>query len=202
MKHLPGAAVAALTERDARIAHVSMPKAGEISNGDGAFVRSDERGRLLLALIDGLGHGPEAAKVTKSAIERLGAIDLGTNLLQIMEDVHHHLRGGRGAAGTVCVVRDGRIAACGVGNVELRSAETAIPFVFSPGILGVRVQKFRVCEAVLRGGTRLVLFSDGISPRVRLESVRALPPQDACAAIIEKHRKPEDDATVLVADME
>jgi negative regulator of sigma-B (phosphoserine phosphatase) len=172
-----------------------------MANGDGAFFRSDEHRGVLLALIDGLGHGPEAAKVAKSAIERLGEISLEATVLEIMENLHHHLRGTRGAAATVCLIRDGRIAACGVGNVELRSSETIIPFVFSPGILGARVQKFRVCGANLRAGTRLVMFSDGISTRLRLDVVRGLPPQGACAAIIEQHRKSEDDATVLVADI-
>jgi len=31
--------------------------------------------------------------------------------------------------------------------------------------------------------------------------VRSLSPKEACAAIIEKHRKAEDDATVIVADI-
>jgi negative regulator of sigma-B (phosphoserine phosphatase) len=184
-----------------RLSYVSLPKVGEIANGDAPLYRTDEHRHIMLALVDSLGHGPEAAKVTKSAIERLGGVSLESPLLQIMEDLHLQLRGSRGAAATVCLIRNGRIFACGVGNVEIRSAETAIPFVFSPGILGARVQKFRVCEAELRAGTRLVLFSDGISTRLRLDLVRSLSPKDACAAIIEKNRKAEDDATVLVADI-
>ena len=201
MKRYPGATMADVESPQMRVSHVSLPKAGELANGDAAFFRSDDHRRVLIALVDSLGHGPEAAKVTKSAIEQLGEVSLQATLREIMETLHHHLRGSRGAAATVCLLHDGKITACGVGNVELRSAETPIPFVFSPGILGARVQKFRVCEAQVRPGTRLVMFSDGISTRLRLELVRALPPQEACAAIIEKHRKAEDDATVLVADI-
>jgi len=201
MKRYFGATTADVEEPELRLSHVSLPKVGELANGDAALFRSDEHRRVLLALVDSLGHGPEAAKVTKSAIEQLGEVSLQASLLEIMQNLHHHLRGSRGAAATVCLLHDGKITACGVGNVELRSAETQIPFVFSPGILGARVQKFRVCEAQLRPGTRLVMFSDGISTRLRLDLVRALPPQEACAAIIEKHRKSEDDATVLVADL-
>jgi len=197
----PGATVGHVEEAQLRISHISLPKNGELANGDAAFYRSDEQRRILLAIIDGLGHGPEAAKAAQSAIEKLTAISLHGSLLEIMESVHLHIRGTRGAAATVCMIRDGKISACGVGNVELRSAETAIPFVFSPGILGARVQKFRVCETQLRAGTRLVMFSDGISSRLGLEKVRALPPREACAAIIERHRKSQDDATVLIADI-
>jgi phosphoserine phosphatase RsbX len=200
MTRHPGATVGHVEEAQIRLSHISLPKNGELANGDAAFYRSEEQ-RILIAIIDGLGHGPEAAKVAKSAIERLGEISLQATLLEIMENVHHHIRGTRGAAATVCLIRDGKISACGVGNVEIRSAETPIPFVFSPGILGARVQKFRVCETQLRAGTRLVMFSDGISSRLGLDKVRALPPREACAAIIERHRKSEDDATVLVADI-
>jgi negative regulator of sigma-B (phosphoserine phosphatase) len=201
MKPYPGATAADLEQPEMRVSYVSLPKVGEIANGDAPLCRTDEHRNIMLALVDSLGHGPEAAKVTKNAIERLGAVSLQSPLLQIMEDLHLQLRGSRGAAATVCLIRNGKISACGVGNVEIRSAETAMPFVFSPGILGARVQKFRVCEAELRPGTRLVLFSDGISTRLRLDLVRSLSPKEACAAIIEKSRKAEDDATVLVADI-
>ena len=196
-----GATVAHVEDADLRISHISLPKVGELANGDRAFYRADEQRRILLAIIDGLGHGPEAAKVSQAAVEKLEQLSLTAPVLEIMETVHLHIRGTRGAAATVCLIRDGKISACGVGNVELRSSETQIPFVFSPGILGVRVQKFRVCETLIRAGTRLVMFSDGISTRLGLEKVRALPPREACATIIEHHRKAEDDATVLVADI-
>jgi negative regulator of sigma-B (phosphoserine phosphatase) len=183
------------------VSYFSVPKAGELANGDRALFRSDEHQRVLLALIDGLGHGPEAAKAAASAIDELEGVSLSSSLLEMMERVHASLRGTRGAAGTVSLLQNGKIQACGVGNVELRSAETAIPFVFSPGILGARVQKFRVCEAPIQPRTRLVMFSDGISTRLRLDQVRGLSPEEACATIIERHRKSEDDATVLVADL-
>ena len=201
MSRHPYATVADVEEPALRISHISFPKVGEMANGDRAFYRSDEQRRILLALVDGLGHGPEAAKASSSAIEQLGEISLDASLQEVMEHLHHHLRGTRGAAATVCLIRGGKIMACGVGNVEIRSAETTIPFVFSPGILGGRVQKFRVCEAQMRADTRLVMFSDGISTRLKLDVVRSLPPKEACAAIMEQHRKSEDDATVLVADI-
>jgi hypothetical protein len=47
-----------------------------------------------------------------------------------------------------------------------------------------------------------VLFSDGISSRMEVESVRGLGPADACERIMRDHRLAHDDATVLVADLE
>jgi hypothetical protein len=90
---------------------------------------------------------------------------------------------------------------CSVGNVELRSSETNVPLVASPGILGVRVVKFRICRAELKPATRLLIFSDGVSGR-SMPDVRRLPPEQACQAILDSHRHQHDDATVLIADVE
>ena len=129
-------------------------------------------------------------------------VALDAPLLDIMERIHADLAGTRGAAGTVCLVRDGLLEACAVGNVELRSADVRLPLVFSAGVLGAKVRKFHVCQARVPGRARLVLFSDGISSRTPLEDFRRLAPAAACAAIMQKHRRVEDDSTVLVADVE
>jgi negative regulator of sigma-B (phosphoserine phosphatase) len=99
-------------------------------------------------------------------------------------------------------LRAGEIEICAVGNVEVRSPDTRLPLVFSAGILGTRVNKFRVCKATLAARARLVLFSDGISSRTPIEDMRKLTPQAVCDAIMKKYRRKEDDATVLVADAE
>jgi hypothetical protein len=48
---------------------------------------------------------------------------------------------------------------------------------------------------------RLALFSDGISTSLRLEDTAKLTPAAACHAIFGRHRRTEDDATILVADL-
>lgn len=182
-------------------AQLSLPKVGEIENGDRAVTRR-EADVALFAVIDGLGHGPEAAGVASTAASYLESVSLDTPLLDIMEHIHADLSGTRGAAATVCLVRNGVIEACAVGNVELRSADIRLPLVFSAGVLGAKVRRFHVCQAPLRGRGRLVLFSDGISSRTPLEDFRRLAPSAACNAIMQKHRRVEDDSTVLVADLE
>jgi negative regulator of sigma-B (phosphoserine phosphatase) len=184
------------------VAHVSLPMVGEIANGDRVVVRQGEEKRALLAVIDGLGHGPNAAAVSIQAVECLEAVSLQAPLLEIMELLHRKLAGSRGAAATVCMLRDGQAEACAVGNVEIRSADVRIPLVFSAGILGGRVNKFHICKAKLPLRARLVFFSDGISSRTPIEDVRTLSPRAACDAIVAKYRRKEDDATVLIADVE
>ena len=185
-----------------RVAHTSAPKVGERANGDRALFRSNEARQALLVIVDALGHGPGADEVSSLAIKRLAEIPLNLPVLAIMEMLHADLHGTRGAAATICRLDGRQFEACAVGNVELRCSEAALPFMFSPGILGIRVRKFRVCDSQLPAPCRLVMFSDGISTRVRLEDVRRLPPAEACALVLERHRRNEDDATVLIADVE
>jgi negative regulator of sigma-B (phosphoserine phosphatase) len=187
---------------NATVAHVSIPKVGEHMNGDAVLVRRSASGDLLLAVLDGLGHGPNAAKASQLAITWLQTADLTQPLSTIMQAVHAQLRETRGAAGTLCIVRGERLEGCAVGNVQFSCMNATVPMVLSAGVLGQRLPKLRVCEAVLRPGARIALFSDGISSKFRLDESRQLRPQQACEVTIERHRKKEDDATILIADLE
>jgi len=181
--------------------HVSLPKQGERANGDGAFFRVEESAALF-GVIDGLGHGPGAEAVTAVATTCLGSIPLEWSLSRIMGQLHSELGGSRGAAATICLLRGAELQACAVGNVELRSGDLRFPLVYSAGILGVNVRQFRVCSAKLDRPARFVAFSDGISTRASTDDVRQLTPADACHFIMQRYRRDNDDATVLVADLE
>lgn len=183
-------------------AHVSTPKPGEVVNGDAVLVREDSAGRVLFAVIDGLGHGRKAADASQAAIACLHRTSLAAPLLETMHLVHAELKATRGAAGTVCVVSGGKLEACAVGNVQLSISNCNLPLVLSAGVLGHQVGKFRICQAELPPRFRLMLYSDGISARVRWEHIAALTPGAACEAIHAKFRRAEDDATILVADVD
>ncbi len=182
------------------VAHVSLPKQGELENGDRPFIRTDGEQRTLLAVIDGLGHGPGAAAVSQQAVEYLERASLSDAAHILMERLHDELSGSRGVAATLCIIRGSRLSVCAVGNVECRSVGVKLPLVFSPGILGQRVRKFRVCEIELSGPARFVLFSDGISSRVPIGEMQHYGPRELCDVVIDKYRRLEDDSTVMVAD--
>jgi hypothetical protein len=184
-----------------RVGHASIPKVGEWVCGDRVIVRRGSDGGALIGIIDALGHGPGADEVAAMADQHLSGVSLGSPLEDIMVSLHDHLRGSRGAAATFCLIAGEEISACGVGNVELRCTGTPLPFVLSPGILGMRVVKWRTCKHRLLPRTRLVFFSDGVSSRFRFEDVRGLAPQEACGRVLEVARNPEDDSAVLIADL-
>jgi len=182
------------------IAHRTAPKDGERANGDAVLVRSEGE-RVLVAVIDGLGHGTAAAAASGKAVAFLSAWSLREDLAVGMQGLHEALRGTRGAAGSVCVLTEADLVCCGVGNVEIRYFGGKLPILLSPGVLGARVAHFRVCRGEVTQGARLVLFSDGISARALIDSMRHLDPEALCDAMMSQYRKPIDDATVVACDL-
>ncbi|QSQ27710.1 SpoIIE family protein phosphatase [Pyxidicoccus parkwayensis] len=183
------------------VAHQSRPKLGEVRNGDMALVRT-EGSHTLLVVVDALGHGTAAAEVAAEARRCLERMPLDGGVEPLMDAVHAALRNGRGAA-IMMGLFDGKTLQCGgVGNVELRARGTRVPVVPTPGILGQSMRSLRTVSAVLAPGDRLVLFSDGLSFRLDLETARKLPPNEACMLLMERYARPSDDATVMVADVE
>lgn len=182
------------------VAHRVAPHPGEVESGDAVFAHVGES-RAVVAIVDGLGHGPLAARAAKAAIDAITRHVDDDDAVRILGAVHAALPGTRGAAATVCLVDGDRVSACGVGNVALRSSRAEIPFVLSPGILGMQVRRYRGCDARLRAGTRIVLHSDGIASELSLDAVQTLPTDEAAAALMRAHRKTTDDASVLVLDV-
>ena len=182
------------------MAHRTLPKLGEHANGDAVVLRVEGEAAMVAA-IDALGHGELAQQAADKAVAFLRGWPLDGELRECMQGLHEALRGSRGAAASVCLLHEAELTFCGVGNVEVRCFGSKAPILLSPGVLGARVQNFRMCRGTLAAGTRLVLFTDGISQRAPLESLRQLEPEALCAELIEHHRKTSDDATVVTCDL-
>lgn len=182
-------------------AHLSLPRAGEKANGDAVFLR--QRGpSAMFAVIDALGHGAEAAAVAQRAVELLTAVPEEQRIAEVIATLHAGLRHSRGAAATICR-RSGRtIEGCGVGNVMLRAEGIRMPFLLNPGVLGVRLRRSQTFTGQLNGNARLVLCSDGIAPSFALAPLSVMPVEEACSHLMDTLRRPYDDATVLIADLE
>jgi negative regulator of sigma-B (phosphoserine phosphatase) len=180
---------------------LTLPRDGEAESGDVALVRREEE-TTLLAVVDALGHGARAATAAGIAAAYLGDAPLERGIVSLVEGLHERLRGTRGAAAMILLVARGRLEGCGVGNVEARGVGTRVPTVLTPGVLGAQMTRLKVFDAELSARGRIVVFSDGISSRVGLDDVAALGAADACRALMDRYRRPADDATVLVTDFE
>lgn len=200
MGELPEGRRGTVTTLRMDLEHASLPKGGEDANGDGVVVRRDAD-RTLFGVIDSLGHGPSAAKVTAVAIETLDRVPLAGGIRSIMEELHRALHGTRGAAATLCLWGPDGVEGCGVGNVEIRAVRGRIDALLTPGVLGQRMREPRIFRASLSAGDRLVIFSDGISNRVSTDDVASLSLAETCHTIMRKYRRVQDDATVMAAEL-
>lgn len=181
------------------LAWVSRPRVGESESGDGVVVRR-LGSAILVAVIDALGHGPRAAEVGRASMEWLASAE-ASDATSVVQGLHRELRGSRGAAALVFLVSAGELEVCSVGNVELRSQTGRLPFVLTPGVLGVRLRQPRSCRIAPPLSDRFVLFSDGISSRFDLKSLRSQSPRELAAHLFAFHRHTHDDSTVVVVDV-
>jgi negative regulator of sigma-B (phosphoserine phosphatase) len=185
------------------IAWISRPRVGETVCGDAVLVREHGNdGGVLVALIDALGHGPKAADVAQTSTEWLGSTaSSGDNAPALVHGLHRALSGSRGAAALIVLFTSKGVEACSVGNVELRTTGK-LPFVLTPGVLGVRLRPPRICFADGPINDRFVAYSDGISGRFDLKSLRSYSPSELATHIFATHRHEHDDASVVVIDVE
>jgi phosphoserine phosphatase RsbX len=183
------------------IAWMTRPRSGENVNGDAVVVRRLGHG-VLVAIIDALGHGPKAAEVADSSVRYLDAA-VHRTVSELVHGLHDALHGSRGAAALLFLLSENGVEVCSVGNVELRSTNKKLPFVLTPGVLGLRLRQPRICGAVAKAERvdRFILHSDGISGGFDLKAHSAQSPCDVAKHIFTTHRLSHDDATVVVLDV-
>jgi hypothetical protein len=178
---------------------------GESESGDLHFVAT-YAGGVLVAVIDGLGHGPEAALASRLAAATLDA-HLGESVTALMAHCHTALQRTRGAVLSLAAIEpDGReMTWIGVGNVDatLHRAGSARPqretLHHRGGVVGYQLPPLRAATLALDPGDTLVFATDGIASAFNSESPIGWHPQDAADHILRLHGKDTDDALVVVA---
>lgn len=177
---------------------------GEVMSGDLAVVALLPDGALVAA-IDGLGHGDEAAKAARKA----GAVVRerpSHDLVQLAERCHRALRGTRGAAISLAFIsaRDSTMTWLGIGNVEGRvlsgdpSAKRpkgSLPL--GSGIPGHQLPTVRTATLDVRPGDVLVLATDGIETVFGDSLDISGSTQAITERILDAYRRPFDDALVV-----
>jgi serine/threonine protein phosphatase PrpC len=171
-------------------------------NGDAYLVKEWER-QTLLAVIDGLGHGEEASVASEKAREYV-AENFADDVDQIVEDLHVHLHGTRGAVVGLLKI-DGakkRVAYCGIGNTEVRiDGEPPMHPCSLSGVLGKSLRKATKFEYRCDLLRAVVLHSDGISGQFDLSNYSSIHknPQEAAEQILAEWGNKDDDATIIIA---
>ena len=184
----------------------SMTLAGERASGDRYVVQPFSSG-VVVAVIDGLGHGPEAAEAAGLAVSTVEH-HAAEPVVSLLTRCHCALRGTRGAVISLASysARDHRMTWIGVGNVEgvLRRAtgssdEQERSLLLRGGVIGARLPSLRTDVVSVRRGDLLILASDGIRSDFADCIVATDSTQQIADRILAAHAKATDDALVLVS---
>jgi anti-sigma regulatory factor (Ser/Thr protein kinase) len=185
---------------------ISAPLRGQTACGD-AWRIVEGHHRLAVLLVDGLGHGPDAAAAALIPV-RLFAKLAGDSPENALAACDRAMRGTRGAAVSVAMIAmaERAIQFGGVGNVDgrvLTDGQKAEHLVPQNGIVGHTMPTVRSTAARWPVGARLVMHSDGIAPRWRIDAYEGLAgahPALVAGIIFRDFARARDDATVLVLD--
>jgi negative regulator of sigma-B (phosphoserine phosphatase) len=196
----------AMTTRFLQWGIATRPRPGETVSGDRFLVQPGHPG-VLLAVVDGAGHGPEAARAAMRATDVLErSADLP--LAELLRLCHLGLAGTRGAVLLAASydASDATLTWAGVGDafgVLVRADARMRPGIEAllprGGILGVTLPALARSMLAVHDGDLLVLATDGVRNDFVDEVRAAEDPQRVAVRILERHGKGSDDALVLAA---
>jgi len=178
---------------------------GEEESGDLYLIKGLKAG-VLLAVVDGAGHGSEAAAAARIAIATLEADPEG-DVVTLMRRCHEELKATRGVVMSLASFngRENTMTWVGVGNIEgvvLRNAKpNAEGLLMRAGVLGYRLPALQAQVTTVSPDDVLILATDGI--RCDFAELRGTEPAEAPEQLAERiaanHAKGTDDGLVLVA---
>ncbi len=176
---------------------VDPPECGDI----GVIKASDDR--VLLGLVDALGHGHDAYEVAHLARDHIEA-HFREDPLVLMQGLHERLKGTKGAVAALCLVNlaTGELVHVGIGNITVRMMGSN-PFAFVPrdGVLGYRIPSLRTQARTVFPGDILVMHSDGIREHFSpLDHAGLLDgsAETIAGRLLEHYRKRDDDASCII----
>jgi hypothetical protein len=164
-------------------------------------------GGALVALLDGLGHGPEAADAAGAAAPVLATF-AAEPVLELIRKCHDALRRTRGVVMSVASFRaaDATLTWTGVGNVDgalvrkTRSPERDDEAIqVRGGVVGYRLPPLRAYTFAVAPGDTLIMATDGVRSGFTTGLDLDDSPQDLAELVLARHAKGSDDAHVVVA---
>ena len=180
---------------------------GQLRSGDAFLVQETEAG-VLVAVVDGLGHGDEAADAAAQALASLGRT-AGRSLVHSLTACHDTLRGSRGAVMTLAVLDPDRsqLAWLAVGNVDavvLRRPRWGLPrtncaVTLRAGVVGDRLPPLHEATVAMAAGDTLIAVTDGIFPSFLDNVDLSLDARTLAGRVHRGYSRTDDDALVLVA---
>ena len=184
----------------------SLTMSGQSQSGDRHLVQPYING-LLMAVVDGLGHGEQAAAAADLAITTLST-HAHESVIALLKRCHDALRNTRGVVMTLASFNelDRALTWMGIGNVEglvLRAEGSPPPkhenLLLRGGVVGDQLPSLSASIIPLMQGDTLVFTTDGIRGGFAKDLSASDPPQVIADQILAKYSKNSDDALVFVA---
>jgi phosphoserine phosphatase RsbX len=186
----------------------ARPRPGENICGDRMIAVDVDGTAALIGVLDGLGHGTEAAEAASCGVDVLRSWR-AEPLDVLVQRCHRALSGTRGAAMTLARIdfQTDTLSWIGIGNVaadlvakhpagvEVRSSARLVG-----GIVGYRIPDALTPQEVpIRPGDLLVMSSDGIVEDHLDDIDFSASSLTIADQILHRHAKDNDDALVLAA---
>ncbi len=184
----------------------SLPRPGESVSGDRHLVEYFPGGALL-AVVDGLGHGSEAAEAADVAVTTL-ARHPHESVISLVRQCHAELHRTRGVVMSLASIssRYDAVSWLCVGNVEsvvVKADASAHRRYEAPvlrgGVVGEKLPPLIAAVKQVSRGDTLILVTDGIRSGFAYGLPRLARPQLIADLILTRYGKGTDDALVLVA---
>jgi hypothetical protein len=184
----------------------SRPAVRDAELGDACLVKSVEGG-LLVAVVDGLGHGHEAAEAARRAVL---TIERSTQTLPaaLILDCHRALQATRGVVMGIAHVdaRADTLSWVGVGDVRALLFRVEPPgpprqdaLYSHNGVLGRSLPPLRTVTRSLVVGETLIVTTDGIRGGFMHELRAGESTERIANDLLQRYAVATDDALVLVA---
>jgi serine phosphatase RsbU (regulator of sigma subunit) len=162
---------------------------------------------VLVAVVDGVGHGQDAARAATRAIAELENLQT-TSLIPLVRACHQKLMGSRGAVLSLAFFSraDGTMTWLGVGNVEgvlVRRTQRSVPeheaLLLRGGVVGSDLPSIMASIVPVSCGDVLIFATDGIRSGFASDLKMNGSTKDMAQLIMQRHWRKTDDALVLVA---
>ena len=185
----------------AKHAHVGGGESGDLH-----VVCCNQNG-MMIAVIDGIGHGEEAAEAARAAGTLLQS-SMDEPVISLMERCHEKLRGTRGAVLSMAFISPEQkmMTWIGVGNVQgvlvranATRANAQEPLLLRAGVVGSILPALQASVLPVSKGDTVFFATDGIHSDFSTSLSGRENPQKAADRILNLYRSGNDDALVLVA---
>jgi len=186
------------------VAKFVLPGQGE--SGDQHLVCCNRNG-ILVAAIDGIGHGEAAANAARAAAALLRS-SADQPIISLVERCHEKLRATRGVVLSLAFIEPGQgmMTWLGVGNVQgvlmradAKNGNAQESLLLRAGVVGSQLPALQGTVLPIAQGDTLFLATDGVRSDFSMALSARENPQRAADRILEHYGSRNDDALVLVA---